>query len=91
MNIKVIQDLNALGHSILYMEEYKRYYVVIEFIPANKSDHIYNNELTGKDITDKIQNFDVNFNNIHTIETVIKNTADVHLRFHEEIKWLWFS
>jgi hypothetical protein len=91
MNIKVIQDLNELGYPILYMEDYGRYYVVTEFTPVNISDHIYNNELKGKDITEKIQNLDVNFSDIRTIETIIKNTTEIHLRFHEGIKWLWFS
>ena len=91
MEIKVIQDLNALGHSVLYFEDTGRYYIVSSFIPSNKSDHIYINELIGRDITEKVKSFDVNFSSTYTIETMINNTTEINLKFPDGWKWFWFT
>jgi hypothetical protein len=90
MEKKVIQDLNELGHSILYIEDFDSYYVVSDFRPIDNETHTSINELIGKDITDKIANMDANFTNVHTIETMINNTKEKKLKFPMGYKWLWF-
>ena len=87
--LKVLYDLNDIGYTTIYFPEYEMYILHQASKFYNPGNHIYDITVTGKDITNMIDNFAANFQDKHNVETTISNLPVYTFVFDYQTRFTW--
>jgi hypothetical protein len=90
-NKKIIYDLLEIGYTVVYLPDYGWYLLYQSGTFYNPSNHIHTSSITGKDVTELIDNFSSNFQDQKTTHTGINKVPDRTYTFDKDTNFIWFK
>ena len=90
MNKKALYDLSDSGFKVAYLPQFETYLIVTAFKTYNPSNHIHENNLTGKDITELITNIAI-FTDKLTLANYIEGLKVRTFVFDKDLKFIWLT